>query len=90
MKSISQNVFLLYDNARPHTATVTTGTLKEMHWEVLPHPAYSRDLVPRDFHVFGTLKRALGGKGYRADDEVKFSVQRWVEVQPKLVESGTL
>jgi len=28
-----------------NTAAVTTGTLEEMHWEVLPHPAYSLDLV---------------------------------------------
>jgi hypothetical protein len=30
---------LLHDNARPHTAAVTTGTLDEMHWQILPHPA---------------------------------------------------
>jgi len=42
-----------------------------MHWEVLPHPAYSPDLAPTDFHVFGPLKEALGGKGLKADNEVK-------------------
>jgi histone-lysine N-methyltransferase SETMAR len=53
-----KSVCLLHDNARPHTAAVTTGTLEEMHWEVLPHPAYSPDLAPDDFHLFGPL----GGK----------------------------
>jgi histone-lysine N-methyltransferase SETMAR len=61
---------------------VTTGTLEEMHWEVLPHPAYSPDLVPSDFHLFGPLKETVGGKGLRADDEVKIFVQRWLEEQP--------
>jgi len=42
-----------------------------MHWEVLPHPAYSPDLAPRDFHLFCPNKEALGGKRFRADDEVK-------------------
>jgi hypothetical protein len=29
----------LHDNAFPHTASVTAGTLGEMQWEVLPQPA---------------------------------------------------
>jgi len=41
-----------------------------MHREVLPHPAYSPDLAPSDFHLFGPLKEALGGKR-RDDDEVQ-------------------
>jgi hypothetical protein len=47
----------LHDNARPHTAAVTTGTLDETHWEVLPHSAYSPELAPSDFHLFGPLKK---------------------------------
>jgi len=42
-----------------HTAVVTTGTLEEMHWQILPHPVYSPDLVPSDFHVFGPPREAL-------------------------------
>jgi hypothetical protein len=71
----------LHDNASPHTAAVTTGTLGEMHWEVLPHPACSPDLVPSDFHLFGPLTQALGGKRLRADDEVEHFVQRWQDEQ---------
>jgi hypothetical protein len=41
---------------------VTTGTLVELHWEALPHPAYSCDLAPGDFHLFGPLKQTLGEK----------------------------
>jgi hypothetical protein len=57
---------------------VTTGTLEEMHWKVLPHPAYISDLVPSDFHLFGALKVAVEGKRFRADYEEIF-VQRWLE-----------
>jgi hypothetical protein len=46
--------------------------LEEVHWEVPPHPAYCPDLAPSDFHLFDLLKKALGGKRFRADDEVKF------------------
>jgi hypothetical protein len=49
---------------------VTTGTLEEIHSEVLLHPAYSLDLVPSNFELFGPLKEALGGgKEFRADDD---------------------
>jgi hypothetical protein len=41
---------------------VTTGTLEEVHWEVLPHPAYSPNPTSSDFHLFGPLKEALGRK----------------------------
>jgi hypothetical protein len=63
-----KSVCLFHDNARPHTAAVTTGTVEQMHWEVLPHPAYSSDLAPSDFRLFGPLIEALGGKRFRADD----------------------
>jgi len=49
-----------------------------MYWEVLPHPAYSPDLATSDFHLFGPLKEAVGGKRYRVDDELKiFSNDVW-------------
>jgi hypothetical protein len=54
---------------------VTTGKLEEMQWEGLPHPAYSSDLAPRDFHLYGSIKEALGGKSFRADNEVKHFVK---------------
>jgi hypothetical protein len=60
---------------------VTTGTVEDMHCEVLPHLAYSPDLAPRDFHLFNPPKEALGGKILRAFDEVKVFLQRWVEEQ---------
>jgi hypothetical protein len=50
-----KRVCLLHDNARPHTCD--NRTLEWMHWEVLPHPTYSPDPVPSDFHLFGPLKK---------------------------------
>jgi hypothetical protein len=51
---------------------VTTSTLEEMHWNVLlPDAAYDPDLKSSHFHLFGSLKEALGIKNIRADDEVK-------------------
>ena len=50
---------------------------------MFPHPPYSPDLAPSDFHVFGLLKQAMGGKSFRTDDEVQQAVQEWLRFQPK-------
>jgi histone-lysine N-methyltransferase SETMAR len=39
-------VILQRDNARPHATNMTKPAIQEQDWEILPHPPYSRDLVP--------------------------------------------
>jgi hypothetical protein len=38
---------------------------------------------PGDFHVFGPLKEAMGGKSFRSDEEVQQAVREWLRSQPK-------
>jgi hypothetical protein len=52
----------LHDSARPHTANRRRDLLRRYNWEVLDHPPYSPDLAPSDFHLFGPLKKHLGGR----------------------------
>ncbi|KOC66148.1 Histone-lysine N-methyltransferase SETMAR, partial [Habropoda laboriosa] len=40
------------DNARPHVASTTVQKLHQLGIEVLPHPPYSPDISPTDFHFF--------------------------------------
>jgi hypothetical protein len=46
--------------------TITPGhtqpTTQRYNWEVLDHPPYSPDLALSDFHLFGPLKKHLGGR----------------------------
>ena len=49
---ITKGVLFLQDLARAHTAHLTTCTLQQFGWEVLPHPLYSPDLAPSDLHLF--------------------------------------
>jgi len=45
----------------------------------LPHPPYSPDLAPSDFHAFWTLKDVMGAKKFNSDDEV----HEWLRRLPK-------
>ena len=79
--SLTQGVLLLHDNARAHTAQLTINTILQLNWEVLEHPAYSPDLTPSDFHLFGPLKNALRSRRFAAADEVKEAVRDWLRSQ---------
>jgi len=73
---LSKGIVLLHDNARPHTAAHTVETLQKPKFEVLAHPPYSPDLAPSDYHLFGPLKKALRGRRFTSDQEMKIAVAR--------------
>lgn len=74
---LTRGICLLHDNARPHTARVTSALLGSWKWDVLDHPPHSPDLAPSDFHLFLHLKQYLAGKKFDDDDEVKEEVMTW-------------
>jgi transposase len=74
---------LLHDNARPHTATHTSETLRKLKFDVMAHPPYSPDLAPSDYHLFDPLKEALRGRRFTSNEEVKKAVHAWLTAQPK-------
>ncbi|VDO77558.1 unnamed protein product [Heligmosomoides polygyrus] len=47
--------FLLFDNAEPHRAKVTTDKLAQLGYVHMPHPPYSPDISPCDYHYFLSL-----------------------------------
>jgi len=80
---LSTGVLLQHNKARPHTARSTVATIQDLSFECLPHPPYAAELAPSDFHVFGPLKRGMGGKSFRSDEEVQQAVHEWLRSQPK-------
>ena len=56
------NIVFHQDNARPHISMLTRQKLLELGWDVLPHPPYSPDIAPSDFHLFRSLQNFLNGK----------------------------
>jgi histone-lysine N-methyltransferase SETMAR len=71
-------MIMIMINACPHMAHLTINTIRQLNWEVLEHPAYSPDLAPSDFHLFGPLKNAVRGRRFAADDELKEAVHDWL------------
>jgi hypothetical protein len=38
-----------------HAANMMKAAIQELDWEILPHPPYSPDLAPADYHLFPPL-----------------------------------
>jgi len=73
-----KTTFLLqHDNARPHTSLKTVEHIANLGWTVLPHPPYSPDLAPSDFHLFGPMKDGLRGQHFPSNDAVVRAVKQW-------------
>jgi [histone H3]-lysine36 N-dimethyltransferase SETMAR len=66
---------LLHDNARPHVGKQVKEALQEMKWEVLPHPPYSPDLAPSDYHLFRSMAHRLAEQRFTKHEEV----QNWLD-----------
>ncbi|GFX65571.1 mariner Mos1 transposase [Trichonephila clavipes] len=75
---LSNGVIRLHDNAHPYTVNTMNTPLQRFRWEKLEHPSYSLDLSPYDFHVFGSLKRAIRGQRFITGDEVCVWTQAWI------------
>ena len=76
-----KKVILQHDNARPHVAKFTRQTIEELGWEVLPHPAYSPDLAPSDYHLFLGLKTFLREKSFQEPSDLEKVVNDYFELK---------
>lgn len=71
-------VILQHDNARPHVAKVVKTYLETLKWEVLPHPPYSPDLAPSDYHLFRSMTHGLAETQFGSYEEVQKWVDSWI------------
>ncbi len=78
---LRDEIFLIHDNARPHTVASVQELLRTFHWCIFGHLVYSPDLAPSDFFLFPQLKRTLRGKCFRSDEEVKHAVNSFLRKQ---------
>ena len=59
----------IHYNPPSYTEKLVRGTLETLSWEVLPHVAYSPDLAPSDYHLFGTMGHALAEKSFSSYED---------------------
>ena len=78
------HIRFLHDNARPHVAKSTRQKLLDLGREVLPHPPYSPDMAPSDFHLFLSLSNAICSKTFEDEDELNCWLAEFFTSKPTL------
>ena len=58
-------VYFLHDNTRPHVAKSMREKLLKFGWITIPHPPYSPDLAPTNYHLYRSLFEYLREKKIR-------------------------
>ncbi|KAG5324284.1 MOS1T transposase, partial [Pseudoatta argentina] len=71
-------VILLHDNARPHVAKPVKTYLETLKWKVLPHPPYSPDIAPSDFHLFRSMAHGLADRRFHSYEEAQKWIDSWI------------
>lgn len=80
---------LLHDNARPHVSQITLQKLRELEYETLPHPPYSPDLSPTDYHFFKHLDNFIKEKTYANQSRVENTFKEFLESRsPEFYQTG--
>jgi histone-lysine N-methyltransferase SETMAR len=78
-----KRALLQHDNAPVHTSRRVQQKIQELEGiELLPHPAYSPDLAPSDFHLFRSLAHFLRGRCFNSVQEVKNGVREFLASKP--------
>jgi histone-lysine N-methyltransferase SETMAR len=87
-KKKTEDVFLHFDNARPH---LVDDILDQMEFTRLPHPPFSPDLAPTDFFLFGYMKHLLEGKEFESPEHLYSEVTKILQsIQKAMLQDAYL
>jgi len=76
--SRQDKIILLHDNARLHVAVPIKTYLETLKWEVLPHPPYSPDIAPSDYHLFRSMTHGLSEQHFTSYEDTKNCIDDWI------------
>ena len=71
---------LQHNNAKLHRSSVVYQTINELRWEVVPHPAYSPNIAPCDYHLFRSLQNSLAEQQFQNEVEVRKIVDDFISL----------
>jgi hypothetical protein len=71
------------DNARPHNNRESEGAFTAATARRIPASAYSSDLSPSDFFLFGMLWERMSGASYSSPDELISAISELIASSPK-------
>ena len=71
LKGKQNRIYFLHDNARSHIANPTRVKRLKLGWVTVPHPPYSIDLVPTDYHLFRSLSSRLREEKFEDENDLK-------------------
>jgi histone-lysine N-methyltransferase SETMAR len=71
------------DKASSHRARSTARDLEENRITASPHPAFSPDLEPCDFFLFGALKRQLSGRIFESPNALVQAIRNIASAIPR-------
>jgi hypothetical protein len=75
---LTKGVFLLHNNARPHTPACTNALIKLFNWEIFDHSPYSLNLVPILYLLFTKMKVWLATQRFHTNKELMDGVKIWL------------
>ena len=100
----TSKIRLHFDNAKPHVSKKTTMKMEELRLGRLPHPAYSPDISPNDFFLYGYMKSRLVGRThpdssalFASIKEIFFDIQKstwervfmeWIDRLNRVIDCG--
>ncbi|VDO63944.1 unnamed protein product [Heligmosomoides polygyrus] len=74
---------LLFDNAAPHREQVSTDKLGQLGYVHMPHPPYSLDISPCDYHYFLSLQDFLVGRNTRTQAVLDNHIEQLINTRLK-------
>ena len=83
LKGKHDRLYFLHDNARAHVAKSSREKFLELGWVTIPHPAYSSDLAPTDYHLFRSLSNHLREKKFDNESSLKMDLAEFFRQKSK-------
>ncbi|EFN76963.1 Histone-lysine N-methyltransferase SETMAR, partial [Harpegnathos saltator] len=71
-------VIFHHDISTKHVEKIVKATLETFGWDGLPHPLYSPDIAPSDYHLFKSMIHGLSDQLFNNYEEIEKWLNEWI------------